>query len=180
MFKLRSFQRGDAAAVWKLHDVALDDAGVHGGRGPWEEDLRDIAATYLESDGEFLVGLAGIELVAMGGLLRRTTAEAEIKRMRVHPDFQRRGLGRLVLEELEARAQALGYREIRLDTMEEQIAARRLYESAGYREIGQRSKGRFLFIDYSKSLASTAAAIDTSNITRPPAPGEEHPGRDRG
>lgn len=177
---LRSFQRGDAAAVWTLHDAALDHAGVHGGRGPWQDDLVDIAATYLESGGEFLVGLAGTELVAMGGLLRKTSAKAEIKRMRVHPDFQRRGLGRLVLEELEARARALGYREIRLDTTEEQILARRLYESAGYRETGRRSKGRFLFIDYSKSLGSTAVTTDTSNLTRPPAPGEEHPGRDRG
>jgi len=141
--------------VWKLHDAALEDAGVHGGRGPWEDDLRDISATYLDSGGEFLVGFAGVELTGMGGLLRRSPEEAEIKRMRVHPDFQRRGFGRLILKELEARAQALGYREIRLDTTEEQIAARRLYESAGYRETGRRSRGHFLFIDYNKPLSSS-------------------------
>jgi ribosomal protein S18 acetylase RimI-like enzyme len=155
VFRLRSFQRDDAAAIWKLHDAALDDAGVHGGRGPWEDDLRDIAATYLEPGGEFLVGLAGVELVGMGGLLRRSPTEAEIKRMRVHPDFQRRGLGSQILGELEARAQALGCSEIRLDTTEGQVAARRLYESAGYRETGRRQQGRFLFIDYAKSLSSS-------------------------
>ena len=152
MFRLRSFQSDDAAAIWRLHDAALDDAGVHGGHGPWEDDLRDIAATYLEPGGEFLVGLAGVELVGMGGLLRHTSEQAEIKRMRVHPELQRRGLGRQILEELEARAQAHGYREIRLDTTEGQVAARRLYEGAGYRETGRRRQGRFLFIDYRKPL----------------------------
>jgi ribosomal protein S18 acetylase RimI-like enzyme len=155
VFDLCSFQPEDGAAVWKLHDAALEDAGVHGGRGPWEDDLRDISTSYLDSGGEFLVGFAGVELVGMGGLLRCSPQEAEIKRMRVHPGFQRRGLGCLILNELEARAQALGYREIRLDTTEEQIAARRLYESAGYQEAGRRSRGRFLFIDYNKPLSSS-------------------------
>jgi ribosomal protein S18 acetylase RimI-like enzyme len=153
VFELRSFQPDDAAAVWKLHDAALEDAGVHGGRGPWEDDLRDIAATYLDSGGDFLVGLAGVDLVGMGGFLRHNSEQAEIKRMRVRPEFQRRGLGRQILEELETRARALDYREIRLDTTEGQVAARRLYESAGYRETGQRRQGRFLFIDYRKPLS---------------------------
>jgi ribosomal protein S18 acetylase RimI-like enzyme len=155
VFELRRVRSGDAAVVWRLHDdAALEDAGVHGGRGPWEDDLRDIPATYLDSGGEFLVGLADGELAGMGGLLRHSPEEAEIRRMRVHPDFQCRGLGRRILEELEARAKALGCRVIRLDTTDEQIAARRLYESAGYREAGRRQTGRFLFIDYSKSLGS--------------------------
>ncbi len=158
VLELRSFQSDDLAAVWQLHDAALEAAGVHGGSGPWEDDLRDIGATYLESGGEFLVGLVGVELIAMGGLLRRSPAAAEIKRMRVHPDFQRRGFGRLVLEELEARARVLGCREICLDTTEEQTAARRLYESAGYRETGRRRQGRFVFIDYRKPLDPTSGA----------------------
>jgi hypothetical protein len=87
MFELCSFRDGDADAVWQLHDAALEDAGVHGGHGPWEDDLRDIRTTYLDSGGEFLVGLTDGELVAMGGLLRHSPEEAEIKRMRVRPDL---------------------------------------------------------------------------------------------
>ncbi len=152
MFELRSFCDNDADAVWQLHDAALEEAGAHGGRGPWEDDLRDIRGTYLDSGGDFLVGLLDDELVAMGGLLLRSADEAEIKRMRVHPDFQRRGLGRLLLERLEERAQALGARVIHLDTTDQQTSARRLYESAGYRETGRRQTARFLFIDFTKTL----------------------------
>lgn len=152
MFELRSFCDNDADAVWHLHDAALEEAGTHGGRGPWEDDLRNIRGTYLDSGGDFLVGLLDGELVAMGGLLLRSAEEAEIKRMRVSPDFQRRGFGRLLLERLEERAQALGARAIYLDTTDQQTAARRLYESAGYRETGRRQTARFLFIDFIKAL----------------------------
>ena len=41
---------------------------------------------------------------------------------------------------------------MRLDTTEEQLAARRLYESADYRETGRRVAGRFVFIDFEKTL----------------------------
>ncbi|HEY6549841.1 MAG TPA: GNAT family N-acetyltransferase [Solirubrobacterales bacterium] len=132
--------------------MALADAGVHGGHGPWEDDLRQIRSCYLDSGGDFLVGFANGELVGMGGLLGRSAEEGEIKRMRVRPDFQRQGLGRLILLELEGRAQALGFKRLRLDTTEEQIAARCLYESAGYREVGRRRTERFVFIDLVKTL----------------------------
>jgi ribosomal protein S18 acetylase RimI-like enzyme len=151
-FELRSFRAADAEAVWVLHDAALEDAGVHGGRGPWEDDLRDIQAVYLDAGGEFLLGFAAERLVGMGGLLRISPGVGEIKRMRVRPDFQRRGLGRLILGELESRAVALGFREIRLDTTSGQLGARRLYESAGYEQVGQRPTGNFVFVDYRKPL----------------------------
>jgi GNAT superfamily N-acetyltransferase len=154
--ELHSFRPEDAEAVWTLHDAALEDVAVHGGRGPWEEDLRDIPAAYLEPGGEFLVALADGKLMGMAGLLRLSPREAEIKRMRVHPDFQRRGLGRRLLRELEDRARALGFQRLRLDTTEGQVAARRLCEGAGYREIGRRRTDRFVFLDFAKSLLDSS------------------------
>lgn len=150
--ELRSFRDCDAAAVLELHDLALEQAGVHGGRGPWEDDLHDIRASYLDPGGCFLVGLVDDALIAMGGFVRLSFTEAEIKRMRVHPDFQRRGFGRLLLEQLERRARAAGCRAVRLDTTDRQTAARSLYDSAGYRETGRREAGRFVLIDYVKAL----------------------------
>jgi ribosomal protein S18 acetylase RimI-like enzyme/predicted kinase len=173
VFELRSFQPGDIEAVWELHDAALEEAGVHGGRGPWEDDLRDIRATYLEPGGNFLVAFADGRLVGMGGLVRLSPTEAEIKRMRVHPDFQRQGFGRRILGELEARAVALRCKQVRLDTTTEQVAARRLYEGAGYRETGRREMGRFVFIDFVKALdASTPRERSVLIVTGPPGVGK--------
>jgi ribosomal protein S18 acetylase RimI-like enzyme/adenylate kinase family enzyme len=168
VFDLRSFRIEDRDAIWRLHDVALLDAGVHGGHGRWEDDLRDIRATYLEPGGDFVVAFADGELVGMGGLQRRSDQEGEIRRMRVRPDFQRRGLGRQILGELEGRARVRGLRAIRLDTTEEQIAARRLYERAGYRETGRRQTDRFVFVDFAKTLTAEPVLI----VTGPPGVGK--------
>lgn len=168
MLELRSFLPGDEEAVWRLHDEALEDAEVHAGRGPWEDDLRDISGVYLDAGGDFVVALADGELVAMGGLRRRSAEEGEIRRMRVRPDFQRRGLGSQILAELEDRARSAGLRTIHLDTTDEQHAARRLYERAGYRETGRRHTKRFVFVDFAKDLADRQVLI----VTGPPGVGK--------
>jgi putative acetyltransferase len=61
----------------------------------------------------------------------------EVKRMYVRPDFRGRKVGRLVLRDLEARAQQRGAVRVRLETGDRQPEAVRLYESAGYRQIAQ-------------------------------------------
>jgi len=151
VLELRRFEAGDARAVRELHDLALTEAGVHLGRGPWDEDLDSIPATYLD-DGEFLVGLCDGRLVAMGALRHITDDVAELKRMRVHPAFQRRRFARLILIRLEQRARELGYRKLRLDTTTMQTAAQHLYASAGYREVGRGQLAGVEVVYFAKSL----------------------------
>ena len=70
----------------------------------------------------------------MGALRPDGEATAEVKRMRVHPDWQRQGRGRAMLDVLERRARELGFRTLVLDTTEQLVAARSLYASSGYVE----------------------------------------------
>ena len=151
--ELRRFEAPDARVVRELHYLGLTAAGAHLGRGPWDRDLDAIAATYLDDGGEFLVGLCGGRVVAIGALRHVTDAVGELKRMRVHPAFQRRGFGRLILARLEQRARELGYRRLRLDTTVVQTAAQRLYESAGYRETGRGQLAGAEVIYFEKALA---------------------------
>jgi ribosomal protein S18 acetylase RimI-like enzyme len=150
---VRRFEAGDAHAVRELHDLALTAAGAHLGRGPSDEDLDAVAATYLDDGGEFLVGLCDGRLVAIGALRHVTDAVGELKRMRVQPAFQRRGLARLMLARLEDRARELGYRKLRLDTTIIQTAAQRLYQSAGYREVGRGQLDGSEVVYFEKALA---------------------------
>lgn len=152
MLELRRFSPSDEEAVWDLHNIALQDTGAHRGNGPWDEDLRAIPDIYLEEGGEFLVGSLDGRLVAMGALRRMTGRVGEIKRMRVHPLFQRRGFGRQVLAALEERARELGYRAVRLDTAVVQTAAQSLYRSAGYREVGRGQIGGLDVVYFEKRL----------------------------
>ncbi len=55
--------------------------------------------------------------------------------MRVHPDFQRRGFGQMIIEALETQAAVLGYSVLHLDTSTVQIAAQHLYRKNGYKQL---------------------------------------------
>ena len=73
--------------------------------------------------------------VGCGGIRRYDEHTGEIKRMYVKPELRRRGISRVVLEELEARARAIGYTELVLETGTRQPEAIALYESADYESI---------------------------------------------
>ena len=75
------------------------------------------------------------EAVACGALRRLGPEQGEIKRMYVAPEYRRQALGRRILEDLEARAAAFGYKSLRLETGELQPAAIGLYRSFGYVRI---------------------------------------------
>jgi GNAT superfamily N-acetyltransferase len=126
--------------------------GAHAGNGPWDNDLHHIGDVYLNSRGEFLVGIYEGRIVAMGALKRTSNNRAEIKRMRVHPDFQRRGFGQVILQRLESRAVELGYTTLYLETTIQQTAAQQLYLKNGYTEIGQTKWDGYDVIRYEKNL----------------------------
>jgi ribosomal protein S18 acetylase RimI-like enzyme len=153
VLELRRFEARDQHAVWELHTLGLEGTGAHLGDGPWDDDLRSIADSYLDDGGEFLVGMVNGRVVAMGALRHITDAIAEVKRMRVHPGFQRRGFGRRILASLEDRARELGYTKLTLDTGVVLTAAQRLYESAGYREVGRGRIGPVDVVYFEKRLS---------------------------
>ncbi|HEY7416331.1 MAG TPA: GNAT family N-acetyltransferase [Ktedonobacteraceae bacterium] len=158
MFTLRRYTPADQETIEHLHVFALQQTGAYLGRGPWDDDIYAIEEVYLKHQGEFLIGECDGVFVAMGALKRTSPERAEIKRMRVYPEYQGRGYGQRILDELEASARALGYRTLHLDTSLLQVAARRLYEKNGYREVGRDVYGRQIgqpleVILYEKQLA---------------------------
>jgi GNAT superfamily N-acetyltransferase len=135
MMEIRRYQEADCDQVYALHVQALQQTGAYLGAGPWDADLADIPGVYREHGGEFLVGTEEDGRIVAMGALRRTDADcAEIKRMRVQPDRQGRGYGTQMLLALEARARALSYRVLHLDTSTAQHTALALYRRHGYQE----------------------------------------------
>ena len=149
---VRRYRESDHDAIWTLHVLGLEQFGANAGHGPWDDDLHDVRHAYLENRGEFLVGECGGRIVAMGALRLISPERAEIKRMRVHPEFQRRGFGRAILEALEARARVLGYTTLRLDTTVHQVPAQRLYLKSGFHEVGRTKLGGLDSILYEKTI----------------------------
>ena len=145
-------------SVRELHELALRHAGgfVESPETEmWDRDLDRIDDVYIKNGGDFLVGVTGARIVAMGALRVEGGGRAEVKRMRVHPDFQCRGHGRHVLQLLEAHARNIGVVILTLDTTSGQVTARSLYRSAGYGETRRAHRAGLEFIFMEKVLADS-------------------------
>ncbi len=148
---IRRYQSSDHDTVVHLHRLALEQLGAFLNNPAYQQDLLDIEKSYLNSGGEFLVGELDGEIVAMGAFRKITPEKAEIKRMRVHPDHQRKGFGQLIYNQLEQTARQMGYKILILDTSTKQIPAQKFYLKNGYQEI-QRIKKELELIIYEKIL----------------------------
>jgi len=132
-----------------------------------DPDLEDIEGTYLEADGEFIVGECDGKIVAMGAYnspsfyydeIRGDLPDhtVEITRMRVDPAYQGRGFGESIYDELERRARSSDIERLVLDTTLRQAAARNLYEKKDFREVIREEADldgeEFTMIFYEKKL----------------------------
>ena len=131
-----AYDHPDAVALTALAQEYYRD--IYGG-----EDSNPIAATeFVPPDGEFLIGYLGGEPVAMGGWRRfagpvgiRAQRPGEIRRMFVHPQRRRTGLGRALLAAIEASAVRNGIDVLLLETGLRQPEAIALYRAAGYADV---------------------------------------------
>jgi DNA-binding MarR family transcriptional regulator len=97
--------------------------------------LPALAPEMRSPEGLFLVAFLHGQPVGCGALKFHGREPTELKRLWVAAGARGLGLGRRLLDALEARAVAAGSRRIRLDTNRTLAEAIALYRSAGYREV---------------------------------------------
>ena len=137
--------------VLRLHRSAVATFELGLSRQEDEADLVAIEHIYLEG-GEFLVGLLGQRLIAMGGFRRLSEKVAELRRMRIDGGLQGRGYGTQLLKHLERRALELGIRELCLETAEARPLTLQFYKKHGYHETGVGVYGTVRTIRFSRAL----------------------------
>jgi ribosomal protein S18 acetylase RimI-like enzyme len=100
-------------------------------------EMGELAQIYGPPSGCLLLVRSGERGAAVGcGAVRRFSADScEMKRLYVRPQARGAKLGLLIAEGLVARARALGYARMLLDTLVEMTPARALYRSLGFREV---------------------------------------------
>ena len=102
-------------------------------RDSLKDDLADIPANYLDQPGScFWVAEVDGEIKGMVGIQRRSSQEAELRRMSVASDSRGQGIGLQLLETVEDFCREWGYSRIRLTTHLMLKPAIALYRKNGY------------------------------------------------
>jgi GNAT superfamily N-acetyltransferase len=100
------------------------------------EELATLPGAYAPPRGRLL--LAGSPGAGVGCIALRALASVsdgtvgEVKRLYVRPQARGTGLGRTLVKALLDEARAIGYRELKLDTLAQMTDAHRLYARLGF------------------------------------------------
>ena len=102
----------------------------------FDQELKDLPGAYKPPSGRLLLAQ---DLGAFAGCvaLRKLDNDVcEMKRLYVRPDYRGKRLGRLLVDRIIAEARLIGYKRMRLDTVESPMKdAIALYRKIGFREI---------------------------------------------
>ena len=132
--KLRRAQAKDAPALTTLVYMSKQSNGYDDAfMAACADELRVTPAQIAETDF-FLVQAANDALLGCACL----TQAGEIKKVFVHPDHKRRGVGRLLWTALQNAAQARGMTELTLDADPEAVP---FYTALGFSIVGESPSG---------------------------------------
>jgi putative acetyltransferase len=132
-------QAESTAQVAKARELFLEYAqslGVNLCFQNFEEELAGLPGHYAPPDGRLLLAENEGQLAGCVALHKWEPAVCEMKRLYLRPSFRGRGLGRVIAEKIIEEARSIGYRRMRLDTIEPIMKdAVEMYRKLGFREI---------------------------------------------
>ena len=126
--------------------------------------LEAVRATIAREPDWFYVAAYGQKVVGFAQYLRRFDGDGELARIYVHPDHQRRGIGRAFLRSGLATLSAAGIGQCYVSVEMDNSPARAFYERFGFRLL--REYGHFLgdqiirLVAYSAPVARLLDALD--------------------
>lgn len=102
----------------------------------FDEELAALPGKYAPAmKGALLLAKLDGRAVGVVGLRDLGDGIAEMKRLYIDPAGRGHNFGRGLTEAVLAEARRLGYRAIRLDTFPSMVAANRIYDTLGFRDI---------------------------------------------
>jgi putative acetyltransferase len=102
----------------------------------FEQELAGLPGHYAPPDGRLLLAEYDGQLAGCVALHKWECGVCEMKRLYLRPSFRGKGLGRAIAEKIIAEARNIGYRRMRLDTIEPLMKdAVEMYRKLGFREI---------------------------------------------
>ena len=134
-FLLRPHQPGDMG--WVVHRHGLLYAEAYGFDETFEALVAGIVAGFIDNyrprmERCWIAEMAG-DNVGSVFLVRHSDTEARLRLLLIEPKVRGQGLGSRLVRECERFARRAGYRKIALWTNDVLVAARHIYQKAGYR-----------------------------------------------
>ncbi|MFB0555358.1 MAG: GNAT family N-acetyltransferase [Phycisphaerae bacterium] len=102
----------------------------------FEEELANLPGDYVRPKGCLLLAIYKGQSAGCVGLRKLSEGVCEMKRLYVREKFRGLGIGRALTEAVIEQARRIGYNYMRLDTVPAMEAARALYVSVGFKQIG--------------------------------------------
>jgi putative acetyltransferase len=102
----------------------------------FDQELAKLPGDYAPPEGRLLLAEYEGQLAGCVALHKLDQAICEMKRLYLRPQFRGKGLGRILAERIIAEARQIGYRRMRLDTVEPVMKdAVAMYRRFGFKEI---------------------------------------------
>jgi ribosomal protein S18 acetylase RimI-like enzyme len=102
----------------------------------FDKELAGLPGDYAPPEGRLLLAEGDGELVGCVALHALEAGVCEMKRLYLRPQFRGKGLGRVLADRIIAEARQIGYRRMRLDTVEPVMKdAVGMYRKLGFKEI---------------------------------------------
>ena len=134
--RIRPFTPTDQAAVKQL---ILNGLGGHFGfiDETMNPDLDDIWQYYVTPGNVFVVTEIEGQIVGSGALIEEEKGVGRLVRMSVSAEYQRRGIGRQLVQHLIQKASEQRYQCLLVETNHDWYDAIGLYQNCGFREYGR-------------------------------------------
>lgn len=128
----------EVRALFSTYACTLDpDASRYG----IDAELAALPGVYAPPHGRLLIARLGSRACGCVALRRLDAGMCELKRLYVHPEARRSGMGRALVQRALLEARDAGYSAVRLDTLPSMASAIALYRSLGFRQIPPYGRG---------------------------------------
>lgn len=133
-YLIRQWEPSDRTATAQIIGSVLAEYGLGWEPTGADRDVLEVEQSYQASGGEFWVVEYQGKLVGTAAYypVERGENAVEIRKMYLLPEARGKGLGRFLLEQLEATIADRGFTQIWIETASVLQEAVKLYESSGY------------------------------------------------
>jgi putative acetyltransferase len=132
-------QAGSATQVAQARELFLEYAQSLGFSlcfQNFDKELTGLPGDYAPPEGRLLLVECGGQVAGCVALHKLDPGICEMKRLYLRPQFRGHGLGRALAERIIVEARQIGYRRMRLDTVEPVMKdAVEMYRKLGFKEI---------------------------------------------